>query len=157
MMVVLALVVIIAGLTFTHLSFVHRLTARSELDKLYNACRFVQQYAQVTGTAQTLHVDISKKVYTFCGRTEQLAPGVEFGVEPGVQGPPSSPTAAITKPTTFACHVISCSATGIIQPGTVYLKETKTKSVYALSSSVAHVSYLRKYRYANNRWSILAP
>ena len=44
---------------------------------------------------------------------------------------------------------------GIIQSGTVYVIDSSKKCMYALSSPISQVSYLRKYSY-NGKWQPLS-
>ena len=45
-------------------------------------------------------------------------------------------------------------ADGTIQAGTVYLVDVNKKLLYALTSGVGHISFLRKYRY-DGSWHVI--
>lgn len=155
-MIVVTLVAAIAGITAGAYSFLQRIGTQLALEKLYSACRYVQQYAQATGMQQELTFDVAHNSYQAVMCKEQLPQGVVFGTVPGVQGPPAHPTAELTRPVTFAGNRIVCAPTGVVQAGAVYLTDARKTTLYALSCSVAQVSYLRKYRYDHNAWHLLA-
>ena len=89
-------------------------------------------------------------------RNSSLPHTVQFGVLPGIMGPPATPTHAITQPITFVGNKILFYPEGIIQAGAIYLKDTKNRVQYALSSGVSTVSYLRKYQYTGGEWKLLS-
>lgn len=72
---------------------------------------------------------------------------IRFGFLPESKGPPSTPTRPIRSAITFPGKKVSCFPDGTIQAGTVYLVDDKKSSMYALTSGVSAVSFLRKYRY----------
>jgi len=154
LMITLALCVLIISLTVVNVSFLHRGLVRSEVDKLFSACMFLQQCALTTGQEHELFFDTKNNSYTFAGKNVFLRSPVAFGVVPGAKGPPSSPTRIIKNPTTFKGNKILFSPTGAISSGTVYLTDGEQKSLYALSNGIAHISHLRKYSYTS-KWNLL--
>jgi type II secretion system protein H len=146
-MVVIALIALLAVLSIATVSFLTKSIVRTELDRLYMTCTYLQQSAQVDGQDQYLVFDQHNHRYSFEGQTYQLPPQVVFGVLPGVKGPPSAAHHSIANPITFAHNTIIFHPDGIVQPGTVYLTDIHKKVLYALSCSVTQVSYLRRYEY----------
>lgn len=147
-MISLALFVFLATLCIVHGSYLQRLLVRSEIEKMYAICMYAQRYAILSNQTHVLIFDVKGQKYCFNGRTESLPRGVRFGSLPGVCGPPSTPHSKIKEPITFHAQRIVFHPDGIIQPGAVYLVDSEYRYMYAMSSAVAQVSYLRKYEYA---------
>jgi len=99
-----------------------------------NQCR---EIGQTGNEVLTLHKDI---------RFQALA---------HVQGPPSSPSHAITKPITFANNTIIFYKTGVLSSGVVYLLDTQNNVQYALSNAVSSISFIRLYQYAAGKWTVI--
>ena len=152
--ITLALFALIVSLTVANVSFLNKSTVSAEVDKLYSICRYLQRCAMLSNEKQELIFDEANGRYTFNGCTEELPAQIKFGIIPQIKGPPSSPKRQITSPITFKLSRIIFHPDGIIQPGTVYVTDNNQSCLYALSSSVAHVSYLRKYTY-NGKWTLL--
>jgi prepilin-type N-terminal cleavage/methylation domain-containing protein len=151
MLIVLALVSLTLCLSFGQLHFLRRGYASAELDNLYQTCLYMQRHAMVAGKACDITLDITGNYYQFNDQRCQLIQGVQFGILPNVKGPPSTPTKLLSKPCSFKNNQISFSKDGSISAGTVYITDVTHNCLYALSSSVASYSYLRKYRYAD-KW-----
>ena len=154
LMLVLALVALLFTLGSINFSFLHRIALRSELDSLHTICQSLQQRAMATNTKQQLIFNRVDNSYSFGGNTHQLPHYLQFGVISGVKGPPASPNRLVTNPITFKRDIIVFHPDGIISPGAVYLIDTDNQFLYALSSGIAQVSFLRLYRY-RSRWEIL--
>jgi len=154
LMVTIALLSLIVTLTVINVSFLNRGLVRSELNKLFAACMYLQRCAMCSGQHEQLVFDVQHNSYTFDGRTEKLASHVQFGTISGAKGPPSAPRKIISSPCTFARNIITFSPDGIISSGTVYLTDSEKQVLYALSSGIASVSYLRKYYY-DDKWKKL--
>jgi len=154
LMISLALCALVVSLTIVNVGFLNRGLVRSEVDKLYAACMYLQQCALTTGQEHELSFDQNKNSYNFAGKTEKLRNPVVFGFIPGVKGPPSSPSKKIKKPITFKGKKIVFSPMGTISSGTVYLADGDKKILYALSNGIAHISHLRKYSYTS-KWNLL--
>lgn len=153
LMVVIALIALLVMLTMTHTAFMHRALLRTEVEKLYVTCIYLQRLAMVTNKKQTLVFDLANNAYTFNGHKATLPDAIVFGFLPHAKGPPSDPVKPITGPVTFIDTAITFDPAGIIQPGTVYLADKNRITMYALSCSVSQVSFLRKYRY-DNKWQL---
>jgi hypothetical protein len=107
-----------------------------------------QKRAMMTGVPQEIVLEIDQGAYRYGSERIVLPKGVQFGFLPAVQGPPATPQKSLTTASTFAQHAIICSPEGTLSSGTVYLVDSKKTVLYALSSGVGSVSFLRKYRYA---------
>ena len=79
-----------------------------------------------------------------------------LGFLPGAKGPPCAPTEVIKQPITFKGNKIIFNPDGIISAGSIYVVDATGRSMYALTSGVTPVSYLRMYRYDNGTWVGLA-
>ncbi len=157
LMVVVSLIGLLVILTVANVSFFASGYTRIELEKLYAICRYAQQKALMTNTAQTitLHAQGDRHSYDFGALQEQLSKSVIFGVPAGVKGPPATPTKIIESPVTFQHSQIIFYPDGIISAGTVYLTDADKKTLYALTNGVSQVSFLRAYRY-DKGWQMLA-
>lgn len=153
-LIVIALWVVALTLIGVNTTFLHKVVARNELDLLQATCAQLQQRALATQQEQELEFDIEHHRYQYAGHMHQLPAGVQFQVLPEAKGPPSQPTRSLTSAVTFAQKTIVFHPDGIIQPGTVYLLDVPGSRLYGLSSWVAPVSFLRKYRYDGN-WHLI--
>ncbi len=145
--ITLALVTITLGLSIPYFSFLQRSIVRSEIEKMHSMFIYMQHMAIATQQDQKIEFDTDRQVY-YCNKQQVSLPhGVTFGVIPGVLGPPSSPQELITKPITFLNNTIIFRAQGTMQAGTVYLIDRNKKYLYALTTPVSHISYIRRYKY----------
>ncbi len=152
LMIVIALAALLIGLTTINTRFFNRSIIASELNLLQTTCFYLQKTAMATNKAQELFFDIENNTYCANGQMRVLPPFLKFGIISDAKGPPSSPHSILKEPITFADNTITFSPDGIISSGTVYLTDSQT--LYAISSSVSHVSYLRKYRY-DGKWHLM--
>lgn len=153
--IVTALFTIVISLGLVHGSYMYRAIVKQEIEKLALICRYLQNAAMMSNTPRMLVFDIKKPGYTYEGGSELLPSSVEFGVLSGAKGPPSNPTRQIQSPITFENERIIFHPDGIIQPGTVYLVSKDKQVMYALSSPVSQVSYMRIYKY-DGSWQCLS-
>ncbi len=154
LLVVISLVTIIITVLVANISFVDRLMVRTEAEKLYIVCRSLQQEAISCHEPKILTFDEANQSYRYDNTVEKLNRTVHFGIMPAVKGPPATPTRELTKAITFIGNRVIFSPDGIIQPGSVYLVSKDKQSLYALSSPVSQVSFLRLYRY-DRTWQCL--
>lgn len=152
--IVLALLVLVLTLHVVQIPFLNRYIVRSEIEKMYAVCKYLQQYAMINRQQQELIFDITKNEYYFHEKKERLPKQVVFGFLSGAKGPPSSALSSIVKPITFDHQRIIFYPDGIVQAGTVYLVDCDKQFMYALSNGVAQISYLRKYKY-DGTWLLL--
>lgn len=153
LMIVLALVLVVMSLISVNVTVYKKTLLRSELNLLQTTCYYLQKMAIAHNQQQELIFDVATQSYSTQGYTHALPPHIHFGILDNVKGPPSSPQNAVHNPITFAHNTITFSNDGIISSGTIYL--TDSQSLYALSSSVAHVSFLRTYHY-NGKWHLIS-
>ena len=154
LMITVSLCALVLTLTLVNVYFLNRGIVRSEVDKLYSACMYLQQRALTSNTQQELVFNQEQNSYSYAGRAEKVRAPVTFGVIPHVKGPPSSPSKIVKFPITFKKGKILFYPDGIISSGTVYLSDSKKQFLYALSSGVGSVSHLRMYRYSG-KWELL--
>ena len=153
--VVIALFAFIMTIGFAHSKFMYYVVVKQEIQKLALICRSLQQAAMMSNVPKVLTFDLKRKSYLYDGASETLPMSVEFGILPGTMGPPSNPTRQIDSPITFEQEKIIFHPDGIIQPGTVYLISKDKQIMYALSSPVSQVSYMRIYKY-DGAWQCLS-
>jgi prepilin-type N-terminal cleavage/methylation domain-containing protein len=154
LLIALSLCTIICSLSITSFSWLDKNQISYEIEQLASACHYMRQVAMATQQPTTISFNVQRNQYTYDGRTISLPSAIRFGAAPGVKGPPSSPHTPIQDGITFKNNAVECCPQGIIQAGTIYMYDTKHGTTYALSSSVAHVSYLRKYRY-DEKWQMI--
>ena len=154
-MVTMTLFVLIIYLLIANVSFLNRSIVRSEADKLCMICRYLQRCAMAANKKQVLIFNEATQEYNFNGVVYTLPSKVKFGFLAGIKGPPSSPKKLISKPITFKSNTIVFYPDGIISSGAVYLTDYDRQYLYSISSSVAQVSYIRKYTY-NSKWILIS-
>lgn len=149
---VIGLVGLLLFLTTMHAQFLNRLLVRSELDHLYTTCYYLQKKAMITRKPQKLTFNIEKNSYQYGAEHHELPKHVCFNYPQLAKGPPAHPDHLITKPITFKDNAITFHPTGVVQAGAVYICDMLKQYGYALSCSVAQLSYLRKYQYTDDGW-----
>ena len=154
MMVVIALIMLISSLASINTYYLHKAVVHTELDLLYNTCCYLQHMAMATNQKQELLFNLAGQCYTYNSEKHALPGVVQFGILPQVNGPPSSPSHALTLPITFSNEKIVFYPDGIISSGIIYMIDSNHHDIYALSSGVANVSFLRKYRY-DGKWHLM--
>lgn len=137
-------------------SFYNRLFLHNELDKLYMILVAHSRRAIIDNQSHTVTFDEIKGQYTTnTNSLQKLSEGIIFGTIPGAKGPPANPHEQIRQPITFRNRRVTFYADGKVQPGTLYLTDTKKQWLYAISCPVGNISYLRRYRYEGNRWALI--
>ncbi len=156
LMIVVSLVGILMMLTVANVSFLGQAYVPVELEKLQALCRYAQQKALMTNAAQTITLGAMGGVhdYAFGAVREHLPRSIIFGTPAGIKGPPATPMRVIESPITFKNSQIIFYPDGVISAGTVYLTTTNKTVLYALTSGVGAVSFLRTYRY-DKEWQLL--
>lgn len=149
--ITLAIILLLVTLSAPHLSVMRRFLLRAEIEKIYALFHYLQQRALTTHQDQTLVFDIPNS-YCVNNQQEKLSNGIRFGFLPGVAGPPSKPSKQISSPITFKNNRAVFYADGTIAAGTVYLIDHEHKQLYALTSPISQISYLRTYHYQKNSW-----
>lgn len=150
--IALALILVVMNISVQHSFVLHRYLVRTELEKMYALFFFLQQRAIATNQQQELCINIETHSFTYADRSDSLASGVIFGYLPHTSGPPSKPNQLITAPITFANNCVIFYPDGTVQAGTIYFTDERATMMYAVTTPVATVSYLRKYRYEDDGW-----
>ncbi len=154
LMIVVALVALLSGLTLWNMRMFSGLVVRADIEKLYTVCMYLRQKAVSTRTEQLLEFDQLNNAYRYDGTVEHLSTAATYGFVEDVMGPPSAPHKTITTYSSFDSSHIVFYPDGIIQSGTLYITDKDKKMLYALTSGVGQVSFLRKYRY-DGSWHLL--
>lgn len=152
--IVMCLALLLVSIISINTNFLNKYTATSELHLLHATCTHLQQCALTEKAEQKIILDSINQAYSYNGHQHKLSGDIEFGVLPNAKGPPSSPQNTLHSAVTFTDNTITFYPDGIIQSGTLYLKDTKNNSLYALSSPISSVSFLRKYRY-DGKWHLM--
>lgn len=151
LMITLSLCLILCCMSVMSFRFLEKTTVHTELNLLCAACNYLQQQAIALREIQELELDALEGSYTFNGHQHTLAKGVYFDVALNAFGPPSAPYKLLEKPITFKENKILFYPEGMMSAGMICLTNSNRTMLYALSSAVAHVSFLRRYRY-EGRW-----
>jgi prepilin-type N-terminal cleavage/methylation domain-containing protein len=154
LMIVIVLVALLSGLTLWNMRTFSGMVVRADIEKLYTTCIYLRQKAVSTHTEQLLEFDHANNTYRYDDTIEHLSTTTIYGFVKGVMGPPSSLQAPISTYNTFDHNRIIFYPDGIIQSGTLYITDKDKKALYALTSGVGQVSFLRKYRY-DGSWHLL--
>lgn len=154
LMVCIGVLLVIATCLINSSSFMQRFIMRAEIEKLYALFLYLQQYALLTGNQQTITFNTAHNTYQTSNKTTPLAAGIRFGFLPGTYGPPSSPTHPIKQAVTFDKHQIKFGSDGTISSGTLYLTDSKNSFMYAVTTPIAHIPYIRKYYYTMHAWKL---
>jgi Tfp pilus assembly protein FimT len=155
LLIVIALITTLSLLVTSTYTWLNQLSVRAEVDSLYNTCRYLQRYAQLTGKQQELIFNQADGTFSYHTHTHTLPKHVSFAIIDGTKGPPSSPTTVIKDAITFLNSRIIFYPDGIIQSGTVYLVDSTKQYLFAVTSPVASVSYIRKYHYVHGKWQLM--
>ncbi|CAN5158560.1 hypothetical protein BH09DEP1_BH09DEP1_0130 [soil metagenome] len=155
MMVVVSLCILISCVSLVSMRSLEKSTVHAELNLLCAACNYLQQQAIATNTIQELSIDSARHSYTFNGHDHALAKGVYFDVALNAYGPPSAPFKLLEKPITFNEQKILFYPEGMMSAGMICFTNANRTVLYALSSAVAHVSFLRRYSYEKG-WRLIA-
>lgn len=143
----LALILILGGITCAHISSYRYTCMQQQIALFALAWRQLQQSAMAQSRQQEMFFDEIDNRYKIDGIWHELPSTIRFGFLPESKGPPSHPTMPIRSAVTFPGKKVTCFTDGTIQAGTVYLIDDQKQSMYALTSGVSAVSFLRKYRY----------
>lgn len=151
-LVVCSLVVILMTLSLPHFSWMRRYAIRLELEKMYALFFYLQHKAIVCNQHQELVFNTGANTYGTEHQQEWLPSGITFGFLPRSFGPPSDPKKLIVNPITFVGNTATFYPDGTFSAGTLYLVDNERGAMYALTSAVAPVSFIRKYRYDQGSW-----
>jgi type II secretory pathway pseudopilin PulG len=161
LLVAILLFIFLITISIPRFSFFKKWHLTNEIEHLFVTFTFLQQKAMAENKKQELTFYTKQNCYRFLqhnikSTTHHLAHGMQFNFLPEAKGPPSLATKPITQAITFPAKnnipVATFFPNGAISPGTVYLTDEKKKLMKALTCPISHVSYIRKYTYAENRW-----
>jgi Tfp pilus assembly protein FimT len=163
--IIISIIVILFFISLPRLCFIQRFVLRSETDKLFTVFSFLQQKAIASNQEQQLYFDVGKNVYSYQGKAGgnvvcALPKPVMFGFFQHAKGPPSRSSKKINASVTFkktekGKRIIRFFADGTMSSGTVYLVDKDKMYMYAVTISVAQVSFVRMYRYDHDHWVCL--
>lgn len=155
LLIVITLLTTLSLMVGTTYTWLNQLMVHAEVDNLYSTCRYLQRCAFITGKQQELIFDQANASFSYHNHVYHLPKQIMFAVLPDVKGPPSTPTSLVKNAITFVNDRIIFYPDGIIQSGTVYLIDSAKQYLFALTSPVSAISYLRKYRYVHNKWQLI--
>lgn len=161
-MIGLSIIMILCSLWPAHFFDFNRQVLMHELDTLMVTFSYLQQRAMASYAAQEIIFDLHNGTYSYSKKAnsrfiKKMPDSVKFGFLKHAHGPPSDPRKPIKKAITFEHNdpkVIQATflPNGKVTPGTIYLVDKREKNMVALTVPVSQVSYVRKYRYENNKW-----
>lgn len=155
-MISISLIALILSFGLLSFRYLNKSLVRSDMEKLYSICTYLQQLAIVTNKKQMLTFDINQNCYHYQNHKERLNPYTIFGfVSKNIKGPPSRPTRTINTPISFICNKITFTPRGISQSGTIYMTDKNRRYQFALTTPVSQISFLRKYQYDNETWNYI--
>lgn len=163
-LVVISIIFLISTTSFYRFSFFDKFLVKNETQHLFNAMSFLQQKAISSNTNQQLFFDLKNNCYFYFSNNKKnnhkLANKVKFDFIKGILGPPSAPSKTIKKITTFkrnkdGFYFATFHPNGQIDTGTIYLVDKRYKSMFAVTSPISQVSYLRKYQHLKNKWILV--
>lgn len=162
LLIIIALIALASGLSVNLLYYTDKLLVKSELEKLYALCISLQYKAQLQGKTLSLEINQVNNSYSFENKVYYLSKFVKFGLLNNIKGPPSLPSKTISNPITFKKeqnkHVINFYPDGTITSGAIYFIDSQKNYQFALSVSVAQVSFIRKYIHeqsSHNKWQLI--
>lgn len=155
LMVVISLCMLLCCVSVVSFRSFERSLVGAEMQLLCAACNSLQQQAIATNTIQELVLDVANHTYSCNGHEHTLAKGVYFDVALNAYGPPSAPYKLLEKPITFKENKILFYPEGMMSAGMVCFTNSSHSLLYAISSAVAHVSFLRRYSY-DRSWRLIS-
>lgn len=163
-MLSVSLVVILLAIMVARLSLLSEYWLYREQDQLAAVITYVRHKAIAANTQQKILLYPEQKSYSYGypgvrHKTITLGCGVSFGWLPGTSGPPAQPERPIVKPITFPMvnnhYEIICHPDGTVTAGTLYLLDSKKKTMVALTINIGTFAMVRKYKHYNYRWVVV--
>ena len=151
----LALLSMVVTLGIGSFAFIQRFQVQAEAERLRALCLHAYALALATYTTQVINIDTYNHTFEWQTIKERLAPGVEFGIQAQVLGPPSRPTEPLTTACTFSDNSIYFYPDAHTSAGSIYLTDSAKSCLYAVTLPVGAISYLRVYSYKSNRWHLI--
>ncbi len=143
----IALVMLVVSIACVQVRAYHYACIRQHISLFALVWHELQQRAMVSNAPQEMILDEKGHRYYVDGQWHDLPSLIRFGFLSAAKGPPSHPTTLLSSAITFPQKKVTCFPDGTIQAGTVYLVDDRKSCMYALTSGISAVSFLRKYRY----------
>lgn len=154
LIVVISLCMLLCCVSLVSFKSFERSLVGAEMQLFCAACNSLQQQAIVTNTIQELSIDAAHHTYSCNGHGHTLAKGVYFDIALDAYGPPSAPHKLLEKAVTFKENKILFYPEGMMSAGMVCFTNSSHSLLYAISSAVAHISFLRCYSY-DKGWKLI--
>lgn len=155
LMIAVSLCMLLACISLVNVSSFQKSMIVAEMQLFCSACNALQQQAIATNTIQELTIDVVNHTYSCNGHEHALAKGVYFDVALNAYGPPSAPHKLLDRPITFSENKILFYPEGMMSAGMACFTNSSHSLLYAISSAVAHVSFLRRYSY-DRSWRLIS-
>ncbi len=153
LMIVLALLMGIAGLSSYFLVFTDTMAVRREVDRLYAVLLYMQRKALLERRQLVLVFDPKRSSYT-ADHEHVLDHAVLFSYKEGVRGPPSHPIDTVKVAITWPSNRVTFFPDGTIAAGACYLTDRHRSCQYALTCDASEVTHIRRYRY-DGKWILV--
>lgn len=153
--IVLALLMLIMTISLPGIWFLKQQAVACELEKLNMAFAYLQQAAITSNKNLSLKFDPSTNSYSYENYHEKLSKNIIFGTKEGIKGSPSTTNQILSNAITFVNNQVTFYANGKIQPGSVYLVDSAKQFMFALTVPVSQISFIRKYKYKDNKWILI--
>ncbi|MFH1461461.1 MAG: prepilin-type N-terminal cleavage/methylation domain-containing protein [bacterium] len=160
LLVTIAAFVLFITLIVPKFNFINKFILQNEVDKLFTIFSYLQQKAIAANIEHTLLFDLNKKTYEYCQTEYKLPEKINFGILPGVLGPPAKPRKIIKEPILFEklsdkIFRVIFYPDGNISSGSIFFVDIKKNYLMSLSCPVSPFSCIRKYKYENSQWVLL--
>ncbi len=152
LILVLAIILFLATLSVPRLSFIQRHLAKADANQLLITLLYLQREAMVANTKKKLKFLVNTNSYSYNGSVVPLSQGVCFGVAAGVYGPPSGGLKTPKSAVTYNKQTVEFLPDGKMNAGSVYLTDRNRSCMYALTTPISQVSYIRMYTYYKGTW-----
>ncbi len=131
-----------------------------ELEKLYSCMLYLQSKAQIEQKNQYLNLNLSDNSYTYNNYPNniKILDPISFGFIENSKGPPSNPKVNINRAITFKDNKITFYKDKTISSGIIYMIDKNKNFMYALSTGIANITYIRKYKYIKDSpksWNLI--
>lgn len=151
-MLLIGLISLLAGLSFSLIAVFERVLLRLEIDLLVNTIEAQRAMAVIGNKDVAITFDSTSSAYSVDSTTHVFSQTVSFLYPPNGYGPPSAPVDLIKKPVSFVNSQLICFANGAMSSGVLYIGSPKQRCFYAISSSIGEWGVLRLYIYKNEKW-----
>lgn len=160
LLITIAAFVLLITFIVPKFSSIDKFILQNEVDKLFSTFSYLQQKAIATNIEQVLYFDSNKKTYEYSKVEYKLSEKIDFGILPGVLGPPAKPRKIIKEPILFEkisnnLFRVVFYPDGNMSSGSVFFIDSKKKYLMSLNCPVSPFSCIRKYKYENSRWVLL--